>query len=66
MRAVSVGVPDLSSISGSLGAMRDAGYVMVHRSNAPELLIEFSSEEEVSLGIPALGLSIVGRPRSAA
>lgn len=66
MRAVSVGVPDLSSISGSLGAMRDAGYVMVHRSNAPELLIEFSSEEEVSLGIPALGLSIVGRPCSAA
>jgi hypothetical protein len=64
MRSVSVGLPDPASISDSLSAMRDAGFVKVHRSGLPELVIEFTSKEEVQHRVPALGLSIVGWPSS--
>ncbi len=66
MRSVSVGLPDPASISDSLRAIRDAGFVAVHRSAAPELVIEFTSQQEVQLDVPALGLSLVGRPDNAA
>jgi hypothetical protein len=65
MRSVSVGLPDPASISDTLSAMRDAGLVKVHRSGLPELVIEFTSKEEVQHRVPALGLSMVGRPGSA-
>lgn len=62
MRSVSVGLPDPTSISGSLSEIRDAGLVKVHPSVTPELVIEFTSQREVQYKIPALGLSMVGRP----
>jgi len=61
MRSVSVGLPDPTSISSSLRAIRDAGLVKVHRSATPELVIEFTSQKEVQHSVPALGLSMVGR-----
>lgn len=66
MLSVSVGLTDPSSISDSFSAIRDAGYVAVHRSDGPELVLEFLSDEEVQLSVPELRLSIVGRPGSAA
>ena len=60
MRSVSVGLPDATSISSSLRAIRDAGLVKVHQSATPELVIEFTSQKEVQFSVPALGLSIVG------
>lgn len=65
MRSVSVGLPSPCSISDSLSTIRDAGFVTVHRSEVPELVIEFTSHEEVQYRVPALGLSMVGRPDSA-
>jgi len=62
MRSVSVGLPDPTSISSCLRAIRDAGLVEVHHSATPELVIEFTSQKEVQLGVPALGLSMIGRP----
>ena len=62
MRSVSVGLPDPTSISSSLRAIRDAGLVRVHHSATPELVIEFTSPKEVQHSVPALGLSMVGRP----
>jgi hypothetical protein len=61
MRSVSVGLPDATSISSTLRAMRDAGLVSVHQSATPELIIEFTSQKDVQFNVPALGLSIVGR-----
>ena len=61
MRSVSVGLPDPSAVSNSLRAIRDAGLVGVHHSSAAELVIEFTSRNEVQRDIPALGLSFVGR-----
>jgi hypothetical protein len=66
MRSVSVGLSDPASISGPLSAARDAGLVKVHRSAAPELMIEFTSQQEVQLSVPALALTMVGRPDGAA
>lgn len=60
LRSVSVGVPDPTSISSTLRAIADAGLVQVHRSATPGLVIEFSSQKEVQVNIPALGLTIVG------
>lgn len=60
MRSVSVGLPGPTSISGSLRAIRDAGLVKVHHSATPELVIEFTSREEVRHSVPALGLTLVG------
>jgi len=65
MRSVSVGLVDPSSISGSLRAIRDAGFVSVHRSAEPELVIDFTSQQEVRHSVPTLGLSMVGRPDNA-
>jgi len=62
MRSVSAGLPDPTSISSSLRAIRDAGLVRVHHSATPELVIEFTSPKEVQHSVPALGLSMVGRP----
>jgi hypothetical protein len=61
MRAVSVGLPVPNSISSSLRGITDAGLVKVHHSATPELVVEFTSQRDVQLGFPALGLSIVGR-----
>jgi hypothetical protein len=62
MRSVSVGLRDPSSISRTLREIRDAGLVAIHRSTTPELVIEFTSHDDVRYGIPALGLVLVGRP----
>ncbi len=62
MRSVSVGLSDPTSISSSLRAIRDAGLVEVHHSAAPELVIGFTSQKEVQHSVPALGLTLVGRP----
>ena len=64
--SVSVGLPDPSSISDSLSAISNAGYVAIHRSDAPELVIEFLSDAEVQLSVPELRISLVGRPSNAA
>lgn len=61
MQSVSVGLPDPTSISSSLRTIRDAGLVKVHPSATPELVIEFASQRKVQLGVPALGLRLVGR-----
>ena len=61
MRSVSVGLPDPTSISSSLRAIRDARLVNVHHSATPELVIEFTSQKEVQHSIHSLGLSLVGR-----
>ena len=66
MRSVSIGLPDPTSISDPLSEIRDAGLVKIHRSIAPELVIGFTSQHEVQHCVPALGLSLVGRPDSAA
>lgn len=61
MLSASVGLPDPSSISGTLGALRDARYVAIHRSSIPELIVEFASDEDVRLDVPELRISLVGR-----
>ena len=61
MRSVSVGLPDPTSVSSSLRAVRDAGLVKVHHSATPEMVIEFTSQKKVQHEVPALGLSLVGR-----
>ena len=61
MRSVSVGLPDPTSISHSLRAIRDAGLVRIHRSATPGLVIAFKSQDEVQHDVPALWLSLVGR-----
>ncbi len=61
MRSVSFGLPDPTSISRSLRAIRDAALVKVHHSATPELVIEFTSQKEVQHSVPVLGLSMVGR-----
>jgi hypothetical protein len=66
MRSVSVGLPDPTAISDQLRKIRDAGLIRIHQSIAPELVIGFTSQQEVEHCIPALGLSLVGRPDSAA
>jgi hypothetical protein len=60
MRSVSVGLPDPLSISRSLCAIRDAGLVKVHQSATPELLIDFTAQNDVELSVPALGLRLAG------
>jgi len=62
MRSVSVGLPNPTSVSSSLRAIRDAGLVEVHYSATPELVIEFTSEKALRHSFPALGLSMVGHP----
>ena len=62
MQSVSVGLPDPASISYTLAGIRDAGLVKIHRSVAPELVIEFTSQREIQHSGPSLGLSMVGRP----
>jgi hypothetical protein len=64
MRSVSVGLPDPNAATEALRAIRDAGLVKLHRSAASELLIGFSSQHDVQLKVPALGLRLVGRPDS--
>lgn len=65
MRSVSVGLPDPTSISSSLRAIKDAALVSVHHSATPEIVIEFTSQKEVQCSVPALGLSLVGRQAAA-
>lgn len=65
MRSVSVGLPDPTSISGTMLAISEAAPVTIHRSAAPELVIEFTSEKEVQYRVPALGLTLVGHRASA-
>ena len=60
MRSVSVGLPDPTSISNSLRAIRDAGLVNIHRSNTPGLVIEFASQNDIQKDVPTLWLSLVG------
>ena len=61
MHAVSVGLADPNSISSCLRAIRDAGLIKVHRSAAPELLIEFTWPKEIQRRLTALGLTLIGR-----
>jgi len=61
MQSVSIGVPDPSSISDTLSRIRDAGLVKIHRSIAPELVVEFTSRKEIQYGVPALGIFLGGR-----
>jgi hypothetical protein len=61
LRSVSVGLPDPNAVSESLHAIRDAGLVTLHRSAAPELVIEFFSYQQVEHIVPALGITMVGR-----
>lgn len=62
MRSVSIGLRDTDSVSISLRAIEDTGLVKVHRSETPELVIEFAAEKEVHHSVPALGLSMIGWP----
>jgi hypothetical protein len=66
MQAVSVGLSNPNSLSDTLSAIRDAGLVKIHRSVAPELVIEFTAERGIQRSVAALGLSLIGRPDSAA
>jgi Glyoxalase-like domain len=66
MRSVSIGLPDPTSISDTLSVIRDVGLVEIHRSIAPELVIEFTAQQEVRRNVPELGLSLVGRLDGAA
>jgi len=61
MRSVSVGLPEPQATSNTLRAIKDAGLVKIHRSAAPELLIEFTSRKNVRHEIPALSLTLIGR-----
>lgn len=61
MRSVSIGLPDPASISDTLSIIRDIGLVEIHRSNTPELVIEFTAQRDVRRNIPELGISLVGR-----
>jgi hypothetical protein len=61
MRSVSVGLPDPTSISSTLRAIRDVGLIDVHHSATPNLVIEFTSQKQVQHSVPALGLFMVGR-----
>jgi hypothetical protein len=62
MRSVSIGLPNPTSISSTMSAIKAAGLLETHYSAAPELVIQFSSQKEVQLRAPALGLSIVASP----
>ncbi len=64
MRSVSIGLPAPASISSSLRAIRDAGLVDIHQSATPHLVIEFTSQSTVQVDVPALGLTLLGRPRA--
>lgn len=55
MRSVSVGVPDPTSISHTLRAIREAGLVQVHSSATPDLVVEFSAQKEIRLSVPRSG-----------
>lgn len=61
-RSVSIGLTDPNSISGVLSAARDSGCIRIHGSAAPELVIEFTSQQDVQLSLPSLGLRLIGRP----
>ena len=63
MRSVSVGVPDPTSISHTLRAIREAGLVQVHSSATPDLVVEFSAQKEIRLSVPPLGLTFVAHHR---
>lgn len=63
MRSVSVGVPDPTSISHTLRAIREAGLVQVHSSATPDLVVEFSAQKEIRLSVPPLGLTVVAHRR---
>lgn len=65
MRSVSVGLVDPTSISDTLRAIRDAGLLTIHSSAEPELVIDFTSKQDVRHSVPALGLSMIGRPDNA-
>lgn len=60
MRAVSVGLPDPTSISSTLRAMGNAGLVQVHSSATPELVVEFGARKEIRISLPALKLTVAG------
>lgn len=66
MRSVSIGLPDPTSISDTLGVIRDVGLVKIHHSITPVLVIEFAAQQEVCRDVPELGLSLVGRSDGAA
>jgi hypothetical protein len=61
LQSVSIGLPDLAVISGSMRAIRDAGLVKLHQSATPALVLEFFSPREVRHDFPALGISVIGR-----
>jgi hypothetical protein len=61
MRSLSIGLRNPTSVSGSLSTIREAGLIKVHQSVKPELLIEFTSQKDIQLEVPALGISLIGR-----
>lgn len=62
MVSASIGLPGPVTISESLSAISHAGLVSIHQSEAPELILEFASDEESFLRVPELRVSLVGRP----
>jgi hypothetical protein len=62
MRSVSLGLPEPSSVSGALSEISRAGLLQIHRGDRPELVIRFTSNEDVQQSVPELGLLMVGRP----
>ena len=66
MLSVSVGLSDTESLSAPMRAARDNGLVNVHKSATPDLVVEFSSPSSLDLRFPTLGITLLGRPGSAA
>jgi hypothetical protein len=62
LQSLSIGLPDPAQVSATLGCIRDAGLVEIHRSSTPQLLIRFAALAKVLLEIPSLGLTIIGNP----
>lgn len=66
MLAVSVGLSNTDDLSMPLRAARESGLVQVHKSAMSELVVEFSSPHSIELRLPALAITLLGRPSSAA
>lgn len=64
MLGVSVGLRDPGAISAPLRAARDAGWLRVHGSAEPELVVEFAAPRAVQVTLPELGLTLRGEVRA--
>ncbi|MCQ8896481.1 VOC family protein [Limnobacter humi] len=64
MQSVSIGLPDINTLSAPLRTAVNAGLVHVHLATQPELVIRFLSLNAVEHRVPSLGLVLVGHPQS--